>query len=393
MILSRWPALLAAALVICGAAPAAFAHRVNHLSTTVDFSRNGGTWSIEVSAEARRILEAKESLSLLPRLERGGSAAEELKAETFEKAREYFPERVAFYLDDVAQPAPPFEFSLVEVAETDAVDPAQGSADSQRKHIFIIGNWSGRLPADARKFYIALPGDTAGVLIIKVGGAVVGRPIPYFPGEQSKVFEIPRGDATVASEPAPDRFGTVFARFLGEGFKHIVPEGFDHILFVLGLFFLSRKFKPLLWQVTAFTIAHSITLALAMLNVVRLPEKPVEIAIALSIAFVAIENLWRKDLSIWRPFVVFGFGLVHGLGFASAFKSMLGESGTPSKHFVAMLVSFNVGVELGQLTVIALAFLAVGWFWSAEWYRQRVSIPASIVIACFGLYWAVERML
>lgn len=146
-----------------------------------------------------------------------------------------------------------------------------------------------------------------------------------------------------------------FINYIPVGFDHIVPLGLDHILFVLGLFFLSTHLGPLLWQVSAFTLAHTITLALAALGYVSIPGSIVEPLIAASIAFVAIENITSRGLSAWRPLVVFGFGLLHGLGFAS----VLGEFGLPPGSFVPALIGFNVGVELGQLAVIAVAFLCV----------------------------------
>ena len=139
------------------------------------------------------------------------------------------------------------------------------------------------------------------------------------------------------------------------GFDHIVPKGLDHILFVLGLFFLAAQFRPLLLQISLFTLAHTITLALAALGYVNLPGSIVEPLIAASIVFIAIENVWARGISRWRPFVIFGFGLLHGLGFAS----VLGEFGLPEETFVAALIGFNVGVEVGQLAVIAVMFLCV----------------------------------
>uniref|UniRef100_UPI0035661A0A HupE/UreJ family protein n=1 Tax=Loktanella salsilacus TaxID=195913 RepID=UPI0035661A0A len=108
-----------------------------------------------------------------------------------------------------------------------------------------------------------------------------------------------------------------FFSYVPTGFDHIVSLGVDHILFVLGLFFLSSALKPLLWQVSAFTLAHTITLALAALGYVTVPASIVEPLIALSIAYVAVENIFLRRLSPWRPFIIFGFGLLHGLGFAS----------------------------------------------------------------------------
>lgn len=182
---------------------------------------------------------------------------------------------------------------------------------------------------------------------------------------------------------------SVFAGYVPVGFDHILPKGADHILFVLGLFFLSTRMRPLLWQVSAFTLAHTVTLALGALGWVSVPATVVEPLIAASIAYVGIENLLTRGLSPWRPFVVFGFGLLHGLGFAS----VLGEFGLPPEHFVPALIGFNVGVELGQLTVIAVAFLTVGfWFGSKPWYRARIANPASLIIAVIGTWWFVERV-
>ncbi len=182
---------------------------------------------------------------------------------------------------------------------------------------------------------------------------------------------------------------SVFAEYIPVGFDHILPKGLDHILFVLGLFFLSTKLRPLIWQVSAFTLAHTVTLALGALGLVSIPGSIVEPLIAASIVFVAVENLFTDGLNRWRPLVIFGFGLLHGLGFAS----VLEEFGLPSGQFIPALIGFNVGVELGQLTVIALAFFAVGyWFGQKPWYRQAIAIPASCAIAAIGAYWFVERV-
>ncbi len=178
-----------------------------------------------------------------------------------------------------------------------------------------------------------------------------------------------------------------FVAYIPVGFDHILPKGLDHILFVLGLFFLAARLRPLLWQVSAFTLAHTVTLALAALGYVSVPAYIVEPLIAASIAFVALENIFFPRLGLWRPLVVFGFGLLHGLGFAS----VLGEFGLPDGSFVPALIGFNIGVELGQLTVIAIAFIVVGLAWKRDWYRQVVAVPASAAIALIGAYWVVER--
>lgn len=182
----------------------------------------------------------------------------------------------------------------------------------------------------------------------------------------------------------------VVAEYTALGFTHILPLGLDHILFVLGLFLLSTRAAPLLIQVTAFSIAHTLTLALSVYGVVSLPPAIVEPLIAASIVYVAVENILTSNLKPWRTLVVFGFGLLHGLGFAG----VLTEVGLPQGQFVPALVSFNIGVELGQLAVIALAFLAVGiWGRTKHWYRSRVVVPASALVAAVGLFWTVQRVL
>ncbi|MCB1335217.1 MAG: HupE/UreJ family protein [Roseivivax sp.] len=181
-----------------------------------------------------------------------------------------------------------------------------------------------------------------------------------------------------------------FLQYIPVGFEHILPMGLDHILFVLGLFFLSTHLGPLLWQVTAFTLAHTVTLALAVLGYVSVPATVVEPLIAASIVFVAVENVLSGELHKWRPVVVFCFGLLHGLGFAS----VLGEFGLPSLQVVPALLGFNVGVEIGQLTVIALAFLLtlpVLQRAGEGGYRRYLAVPASVVIALVGAYWFVQR--
>ncbi|MEO6611495.1 MAG: HupE/UreJ family protein [Chitinophagaceae bacterium] len=178
--------------------------------------------------------------------------------------------------------------------------------------------------------------------------------------------------------------------YLKLGYKHILPLGLDHILFVLSLFLLSSKLKPVLWQSLAFTVAHSITLGLAMYNVVKVPPSVVEPLIALSIMYVALENVFTEKLRPSRIGVVFLFGLIHGLGFASALSSL----GLPQNSYLASLIMFNVGVELGQLTVILLAFFLLGkWFANKSWYHRYMVIPLSLLIAGIALFWVIQRTL
>lgn len=181
----------------------------------------------------------------------------------------------------------------------------------------------------------------------------------------------------------------IIALYLRLGFTHIIPRGLDHVLFVLGIFLLAVKLRPVLWQVSAFTIAHTITLAMTVYGVVSLSPRIVEPLIALSIVYVAVENVFTSKLHAWRPLVVFCFGLLHGMGFAGVLR----EIGLPRSEFVPALLAFNAGVEGGQLSVIFVAFLLIGLpFRNKPWYRQRVVIPCSLAIAATGLWWSIERI-
>jgi hypothetical protein len=177
--------------------------------------------------------------------------------------------------------------------------------------------------------------------------------------------------------------------YLGIGYKHILPLGFDHILFILSLFLLSPKLKPIILQSTAFTVAHSVTLILASYNVIHPPSKIIEPLIAISIVYVALENIFSPKLKPSRIGVVFLFGLVHGMGFAGALSQM----GLPQHAYLISLIMFNVGVELGQLTVILLAwFLLAKWFADNPFYRSRIVIPLSLVIVVIAGYWTLQRI-
>lgn len=173
------------------------------------------------------------------------------------------------------------------------------------------------------------------------------------------------------------------------GFEHILPKGIDHILFIFGLFLFSIALRPLFLQITMFTVAHTITLGLAINGYINLPANIVEPLIALSITYVGIENIFAKGLNKSRLYLVFGFGLLHGLGFAS----VLSDMGMPEDAFVTALISFNIGVELGQLTIILVAFLLFGfWFGKKLWYKKRVTNPASFIIALVAFYWFIQRL-
>lgn len=188
-------------------------------------------------------------------------------------------------------------------------------------------------------------------------------------------------------EKAPVKDAILF--YFKLGFTHIIPEGFDHILFIVGLCLLSNKIKVILWQATAFTVAHSITLALSMKSIIVAPSAVVEPIISLSILFVAVENLLLTELKPWRIILVFMFGLIHGMGFASS----LNEIGLPRNKFLTSILSFNAGVEFGQITIILAVFLLILLPLSKkQQYRKWIVIPLSIVIGSIAVFWTIERV-
>lgn len=218
-------------------------------------------------------------------------------------------------------------------------------------------------------------GETFGLLALRVNG-----------GDEPFEILLNGGDTVEFIKPSALQ---LFTNYIKIGFEHIVPKGLDHILFVLGLFFFSTAFRPLLWQVTTFTAAHTLTLALAMTGVIALPASIVEPLIALSIAYVALENILGLSFGPRRVFVVFGFGLLHGLGFAG----VLSEIGLSAGSFALSLIAFNIGVEIGQLAVLAVAWILIAsWAANRPFYRKAIAMPASALIGAIGLYWTVERI-
>jgi hypothetical protein len=209
------------------------------------------------------------------------------------------------------------------------------------------------------------------------------------------------GSASATLQPLTDEVGNVrgfwstFGLYLDIGVGHILPGGLDHILFVLALCFASTRLRALVIQISAFTVAHTATLGLAAAGVIAPPSAIVEPFIAATIAFVALENIVFREMSNWRPLIVFAFGLVHGLGFAGFF----GELGLPPNQFWSALLGFNLGVEIGQLSIVVAAALLLRTARRRlnrgsvpyQRYRRYVVVPVSTLIALTGAWWAVQR--
>jgi hydrogenase/urease accessory protein HupE len=272
-----------------------------------------------------------------------------------------------------------FDGAEVRPAMAYSVAPPVDAASATAATIHMTGE----IPAGARNFSWTF-GWTFASYALTIRNAATDNPATEWleGGQNSAQFAI-------ASPVKPiSRLSTALL-YLRLGFTHIVPLGLDHMLFVLGIYLLSGRVRSVLLQVSAFTVAHSITLGLSMYGLVSVAPSIVEPLIALSIAYIAIENLLLAKFRPWRVALIFAFGLLHGLGFAGALK----EVGLPRSEFVTALIGFNAGVERGQLAVITAAFLAVGyWYGDRIWYRRRVVLPASACIACLGVFWTVQRL-
>ena len=174
------------------------------------------------------------------------------------------------------------------------------------------------------------------------------------------------------------------------GFKHVIPLGLDHILFLLSLYFLNSSLKSVLIQCSVFTIAHTLSIGLSVAGYITPKSSIVEPLIAISILYSAIENIFHGRNNPFRMSIVFIFGIIHGMGFALA----LMEKGISSTNFLGALFSFNIGVEIGQVVILLLAHFLVGkWFSGEQWYRERIVYPVSSIISIIAIYWTFERII
>ena len=193
----------------------------------------------------------------------------------------------------------------------------------------------------------------------------------------------------IKSENKQSIFKSIINYFI-LGIQHIIPKGLDHILFIVGLFFFSVTLRPLLIQVTMFTIAHSITLIFVSVSYINLNPLIVEPIIALSIAYVGIENIFKQYVKEYlRYIIIFFFGLLHGLGFAL----VLSDIGYQSSKLILNLISFNLGIEAAQIFIILSLYVLLGIkFSNKKYYRYIFQIPVSLFIALVGIYWFFDRI-
>lgn len=355
-------------ILICACAARLAAHP-NHIHDAEVRIEADGTWAVDLYYDVDALL--------------AGVPPEQMWPEIFDELRKVPPDEMREGLDRIRK----WFRRLIRIRfDEDHVDyevefpEMEGREVDDEGKVVLPGTlvrFSGAVPEGSKTFQFR--GSRANGFIILTfpqpdGTDVVQQML--LPGEESPPYSF-----TLPEKVRPA--GETAVRYLRAGFDHIIPVGLDHILFVLGLFLLDSRMRPLLWQVTAFTLAHSVTLGLSMTGRISVPGSIVEPLIALSIALIALENLVTRELKPWRPVVVFLFGMLHGLGFAGT----LSQLGLPKANFGVALVTFNIGVELGQLAILAGGFVTVGWMREKEWYRRGVAIPLSLMIGIAGLYW------
>jgi hypothetical protein len=353
-----------ALLLLLGTA-ALQAHEIGTTRVSVLF-KDSRTYEVEVVTDARALAEKLQAVNgITAPVPAGASRLRSLIADSDEQFRRRV--KLAF---DGAEVRPAIAYS---------VEPPIDALSASAATIWLTGE----VPANARDFTWNY-GWTFSTYSINVRTRE---------SEPPSTLWLEGGDTSppvmVASPDLQFSRMQIALRYLTLGFTHILPYGFDHVLFVLGIYLLSRRAKPVLWQVSAFTIAHSITLGLSLYGLISASARIVEPMIAVSIAYVAVENLFLSELRPWRVALVFAFGLLHGMGFAGALR----ELGLPRAEFASALAAFNLGVEAGQLAVIGAAFLLVGRHCSQKaWYRSRIAVPASAAIAGIALFWTIERI-
>jgi hydrogenase/urease accessory protein HupE len=364
----RWAVLAVSVLWLAASGARLLAHELGTTRVVASFA--DGQSIVDISGDAATLLARLEALDRRPRS--GPLASPE------------YPKRIALLGNELAKHARlTFDTGAAEPHVECVEEPSRGGSPAEYAGApRVIIRLRGPIPPGARTFTWRYDLTSASyALTAKAAGGRQDTTVWLEGGQESGPLTLDRGGATSRIRIA--------ATYFALGFTHIVPQGLDHILFVLGIFLFSRRLRPMLWQVSAFTLAHSITLGLTLYDIVSVRAAIVEPMIALSIVYVGVENLASSELKPWRVALVFAFGLLHGMGFAGVLRDL----GLPRSEFLTGLLTFNAGVEAGQLTVIAGASLLVAyWAGNAGTYRRHIVVPGSSLIALTGLYWTIARL-
>jgi hydrogenase/urease accessory protein HupE len=365
-------------------------HPIPDIPVIGDFDQNGSS-VITVEIDTRSFADDPEEVPML-----SGPAFDKLTAEEKRdlllEGKNLISEALLIRFDEKEWFLPDFEYDF---------EKKIGGNTVEESDTFIIRGYARRKLSSGSKSYQIRAKETAAYDIIftnRLNGIPQKRVNVLFPGENSFTLDLTNffGPEEESNGTKSSKFEykdtadsqSTFISFLRQGFVHVVPLGLDHILFVFGLFLLSRKWKPLILQVSAFTVAHTLTLGLATLGIISVSPQIVEPIIAASIAVIALENIFFPGYKPYRLVIVFIFGLIHGLGFAGALSGFNLE---PTSLLIG-LFGFNLGVEFGQLALLIAAYCLTAQIKNQSNYRQWIIIPGSLTIALFGLYWTIERI-
>ena len=395
---------LLAALLALAVTATAWSHPVPDLPVRSHFASDG-TAEIRIEVDPRGFSDDPESVNYFQKGTIESLSPEKVR-QIKDTAEVFVGQRLRFFFDPIGEVKPKITWEFKKLGdggipfETDDKNLLKGD------ETVLVGSWKTQVISGMTGYRIEAlllstgkMGVPLNVMFINfIGGKQVERYGVLYPGETSFTLDLTeqgispkpggRTEGSVGVTATSGDWLSLFGSEIKRGFAHVIPEGLDHILFVLGVFLLTRKWKPLVLQVSTFTIAHTLTLWLASAGYVKLPLTIVEPVIAASIVVVALENVFCKDYTHWRLLVVFAFGLIHGLGFAGAMATRLDSTSS----LVVGLLGINLGVELGQLAVIAVALLATFWITDLQKYRKFVLVPGSFLIAAMGVWWVIERL-
>ena len=284
------------------------------------------------------------------------------------------------------------EMEVRELAQGEFLWQWTASNERQAGAMDLTPQWPAACQADGMRLRCGPAGLQGTLAIAGVGQRYSAALVKvHWLDGQSRVYTLTAAQPTVQLYGSADDqrgLGEIVAAYTVLGIEHILG-GIDHLLFVIGLLFLVGFRRQLLWTITAFTVAHSLTLASAALGWLTLRSAPVEACIALSIVLVASEALRQRQTLARRlpALVAFLFGLVHGLGFAGALQAI----GLPQQHLVTALLSFNLGVEIGQLLTVGGAWALVRLLQRQPW-APRLRVPLLYTIGVLAAYWSWLRL-
>ena len=369
----------------------AWAHKVSAVSVVADFNTRDRSFKVELAMD----------------VDPSGDPTIDDQIPPEEAARTFATESLVIFFDNESV-APEPEIRVLTASDEET------PAELQRKK--VIGTLKGTYPEDAEHFLLQIDESTeAAVVMVTIKDEKPSRRLQVlYPGEFSNPFDLaPVAENTKAgkgageTEPAspdpdsdPDTPGTPaedvdplqpeappgMGSWIKRGFVAVLPSGIDFWAFMLAMFALSLRSKPLGWQLALYTSAHSLALALAAFQLINLPTTLVVAVVAISPLALAIDNLFHQKLLPWRGVLVFAFGLFHGMAFAS----ILWEGNPRISTLLPALVGFNLGIECAQFLILALASLIAVWLYQKPWFRPRFVHPLCVVLAGISVYRLVE---